>query len=138
MAPAELASLLTPWLYGWITVALILSGVLLLVAAPYGRHRSTRWGPTVPDRFAWMLMELVALLGLWWMLSSQWPNSFTAWLAVALWTLHHVHRALIYPLRSLLRCGPWLSDRAQSGISVCYLIERQNAAKSSTEAGGPR
>ena len=133
MTPAELANLLTPWLYSWIAVALALFGLLLFVT-----HRSARWGPTAPDRFAWMLMELVALLVLWWMLTSRWPGSFTAWLAVALWTLHYVHRALIYPLRSLLRCGPLLSGRAQSGISVCYLIERQNAAKSSTEAGGPR
>ena len=40
----------------------VLSGVtfavLGLTSAPYGRHARRGWGPGVPERLAWVLMEL--------------------------------------------------------------------------------
>ena len=35
---------------------------LLWVTAPYGRHHQGGWGPKLPNRVAWLWMELPALL----------------------------------------------------------------------------
>ncbi|HKD99132.1 MAG TPA: 3-oxo-5-alpha-steroid 4-dehydrogenase, partial [Micromonosporaceae bacterium] len=35
---------------------------LRFVRAPYGRYASKRWGPTVPARLGWLVMESPAVL----------------------------------------------------------------------------
>jgi 3-oxo-5-alpha-steroid 4-dehydrogenase 1 len=53
------------------------------------------------NRLAWICMESVALFGFWgtllWMADSL---SGTAWLAVVMWSVHYINRALIYPWRT--------------------------------------
>ena len=35
---------------------------LLFIPAPYGRHLSTTWGPTISTRSSWILMETPAVV----------------------------------------------------------------------------
>ena len=80
----------------WIAVGLGTGLYLFRRAAPYGRFSNPTWGPMVSNRWGWFIMETTVIL------------TFTAWIPwsrltppeavmVALFCLHYVHRALIYP-----------------------------------------
>ena len=49
-------------LWIWIAFALILFPLLLKVTAPYGRHSRKDWGPMIPNRLGWVVMELPSLI----------------------------------------------------------------------------
>jgi len=88
------------WVELWIGIAAITFVSLFFIAAPYGRHHREGWGPTVPDRVGWILMEAPAsLLVLGWFLWGGDLSSTAAWVLMGLWQLHYLHRAFIYPLR---------------------------------------
>jgi len=85
----------------WTLLALALVPTQLRTTAPYGRHTRTDWGPSMPNRLGWCLMELVSLavfVGLF----LAGPNVKTApmWVFFALWTAHYVNRSLIFPWRT--------------------------------------
>lgn len=71
---------------------------LLRVTAPYGRHFAAGWGPSLPNRVAWFLMELPALLVITLVLASSseklTPAALVPWL---MWTLHYSYRTLVFP-----------------------------------------
>ncbi len=73
---------------------------LVRIAAPYGRHARAGWGPTLPARLGWLLMESPASL---WFLAVYLAGPARASPAplalLALWQLHYLHRAFVYPLR---------------------------------------
>ena len=72
---------------------------LLRVRAPYGRHARPGWGPLIPARLGWILMEAPAPLGFaWWAFREGAPSGAAALLA-ALFLLHYVHRTFIFPFR---------------------------------------
>jgi hypothetical protein len=84
----------------WIALALLLFPIQLFVTAPYGRHMRTGWGPTLPNRLGWFLMEIVSLalfVGLF--LTGSAPKHAPAWIFFAAWALHYTNRSLIFPLR---------------------------------------
>ena len=86
--------------YAWIGIALLSFVALLRVRAPYGRYTTETWGPTVPHRRGWILMEVVSPAAfLWFFLGGAGPKTGPAWVFAALWTAHYVNRAVIYPLR---------------------------------------
>lgn len=86
--------------YIWLTIGLLVFVLLFKVQAPYGRHNRVGWGPVIDNRLAWVLMELVVLLSLalfiW-----QGKNNINQPVAlmVGLFTVHYVHRSLIFPLK---------------------------------------
>lgn len=76
----------------------------LRTTAPYGRHARTDWGPSIPNRLGWFLMELVSPLvfaGLF--LSGMLVKTAPMWVFFALWTAHYVNRSLIFPWRTHTR-----------------------------------
>lgn len=77
---------------------------LLFVTAPYGRHVRGGWGPTVPARLGWVLMESPAVL-LFLAVFSLGENAANpaAVLLLGLWQLHYLNRTFIYPFR--IRAG---------------------------------
>lgn len=85
----------------WTVVALALFPIQFFVTAPYGRHARTGWGPTLPNRLGWCLMELVSLLVFVGLFLAG-PNAKTApmWVFFALWTAHYINRSLIFPWRT--------------------------------------
>ncbi len=73
---------------------------LVFVAAPYGRHGREGWGPTLPARRAWLLMESPAIwvfLAIY--LAGAQRFELVPLLFLILWQLHYVNRSLIFPLR---------------------------------------
>lgn len=95
---------LTLWLYVWIGLAVVLLPIQLVITAPYGRHSVSSWGPMISNTSAWIVMELVALVGFWGaLLHARQSLSPVAWVAAVLWSVHYVNRALIYPLRTRTR-----------------------------------
>ena len=71
---------------------------LLSITAPYGRHHRAGWGPCLPGRSAWFLMELPALLLLpALVLGSPVAHAPAAWVPALLWIFHYGYRTLVYP-----------------------------------------
>lgn len=71
---------------------------LLWTTAPYGRHFAAGWGFTLPNRLAWLLMELPALLVIGYILMMS-PAQLTpvAWVPWLMWNVHYGYRTLIFP-----------------------------------------
>jgi protein-S-isoprenylcysteine O-methyltransferase Ste14 len=92
----------TPWTIAWTALAVVTAVVLLFRTAPYGRHIRSDWGPTLPHRLGWIVMEVISpvalIAGLWWSIypSMESLSGFQMGL-VALWLGHYLYRALIYP-----------------------------------------
>ena len=49
----------------WIGIGVITFFILLFISAPYGRHLRSGWGPLLPKRLGWILMETPALYVMW-------------------------------------------------------------------------
>lgn len=84
------------WVYFALGVATMLA--TLFVTAPYGRHGRAGWGPGVPSRLAWVVMESPSsLVFLAFYLQGQFRGSTGAIVLLALWQAHYVQRTFIYP-----------------------------------------
>ncbi len=89
---------------GLLGLAVPVFAALLLVTAPYGRHARAGWGPTLPGRLGWILMESPAVVWFGAVYLGGTHRAEAAPLALlALWLAHYLHRALVYPFR--LRAG---------------------------------
>lgn len=78
--------------------------VLLFITAPYGRHVRRGWGPALNRTVAWVLMEAPASLLMLWLFFTGQPSSTSSTAAMvflALWQLHYLHRAFVFPFRLL-------------------------------------
>jgi len=93
--------------FAYLAVAGIVFVVLFFIPAAYGRYSRSGWGPTLNTRLAWVLMEspsvflFAACLAL-----SPRPVSPAAGLLGALWLLHYLHRALVFPFRMKMAGRP--------------------------------
>ena len=85
---------------GWLAVAGATFVALFFVAAPYGRHTRSGWGPTIGNRLGWIVMEApAALLFAAAFVFGEHSRTAAALVFCGLWEAHYVHRAFIYPLR---------------------------------------
>jgi protein-S-isoprenylcysteine O-methyltransferase Ste14 len=88
-----------------VTVAVLALAVptfaaLLWTTAPYGRHVREGWGPTLPSRLGWILMESPAVLAYAGIYALGRHALETGPLVLlAFWQLHYVHRTFIFPFR---------------------------------------
>lgn len=85
---------------GWIGLSVVMFPFLMFLTAPYGRHARSGWGPTIDNRLGWILMEAPAALvifGFW--LFGEHSAGLTPIVLLALWELHYINRAFIFPLR---------------------------------------
>lgn len=86
---------------GWIGIGAIIFIVLLFVSAPYGRHTRKGWGPVIPNRLGWVMMELPSMLFFgFFFLRGPGGHSFVTWIFFAIWIIHYTNRSLIYPFRT--------------------------------------
>ncbi|NUO49707.1 MAG: DUF1295 domain-containing protein [Polyangiaceae bacterium] len=70
------------------------------ITAPYGRHTRKGFGPAIPQRLAWVLMEAPAVLvwGAIYLMGDH--RADAAPLAIlSLWMLHYVQRTFVFPFR---------------------------------------
>ncbi|MBU1226917.1 MAG: DUF1295 domain-containing protein [Actinobacteria bacterium] len=73
---------------------------LLFVTAPYGRHQRTGWGPTIPSRLGWVLMESPSVV----LFMAVYALGERAWQVApivlgSMWLFHYLHRTLVFPFR---------------------------------------
>jgi len=94
------SSLLRTVMVVWIGVAVGTFCLLFFVTAPYGRHTRGGWGPAIPAKAGWILMEAVAPLAFlyFFLKGNKSPNPITV-LFLGLFLLHYINRAFIYPFR---------------------------------------
>ena len=101
---------------------------LTRISAPYGRHGRGGWGPNLPPRMAWFLMEAVTLLGFGscFLLGASW--SWPAGLFFLMYVGHYVYRACIYP---------WLcpSNAAPVPLSIVLMATVFNLINSTVLGG---
>lgn len=75
---------------------------LLRLKAPYGRHYSGRgWGPAMPNRAGWVVMELPAtalFAGIYLMGGAA--GEPVPLILLGIWQCHYVNRTFVYPLRT--------------------------------------
>lgn len=86
--------------WGIIAVAALTFALLFFVTAPYGRHGRQGWGPTMPTRWAWVVMESPAVL-VWLGIYLLGDHRFeiVPLVFLGLWQLHYVHRTFVFPFR---------------------------------------
>ena len=90
----------------WAELGLGLVTVLALVfvSAPYGRHTRAGWGPTLPVRWGWVLMELPCVLVFAaFFFTGAHSASLVPLVLLGFWQLHYLNRTFVFPFR--LRAG---------------------------------
>jgi 3-oxo-5-alpha-steroid 4-dehydrogenase 1 len=91
---------MTPLIQTELALAAVSFAALLFVPAPYGRHLRGRWGPTLPERLGWILMETPSVVFFAGVFALGAHRSDPAALALlGLWELHYLQRTLLFPLR---------------------------------------
>ncbi|MFK5857111.1 MAG: 3-oxo-5-alpha-steroid 4-dehydrogenase, partial [Bacteroidota bacterium] len=92
--------LFTTLLYSWIALAIITFPVLLRITAPYGRHTTNTWGPTLNNKFGWILMEApVVIIFSWFFFTGNAEKSIPVFIIYGLFMLHYANRIFIFPFR---------------------------------------
>lgn len=81
-------------------LAAVTAVALRFVVAPYGRHARGGWGPSLPSRLGWILMELPAVV-LFLLVYLRGRHAFEAvpLAMLCVWQLHYVHRTFVFPFR---------------------------------------
>lgn len=80
--------------------------VLLLVDAPYGRHKRAGWGPKINTRLGWVVMESPASLAFFYFyFTGAHPQVLAGVILMLMWQLHYVHRSFIYPFQIRVKPG---------------------------------
>lgn len=103
MTEAEIHQALVLLLFALAGATFVATG---LIVAPYGRHQRQGWGPALPERIGWLVMESPAVFVFIYVFSrgpraGDWVPLFFC----ALWLGHYVYRALVYPFRLRTRPG---------------------------------
>lgn len=86
-------------LWGWAALAAGAFIALLIKTAPYGRFARKGWGPSIPGRLSWAVMEGPALVVFTLLFIAGNDKSPTAWVFLALWDIHYIYRSVIYATR---------------------------------------
>ena len=83
-------------------LAAVTFAILLRLKAPYGRHYSgSGWGPDIPNRVGWIVMELPApaLFAVVYFMGES-AGAPLPLIFLGLWQFHYLHRTFVHPLRT--------------------------------------
>tara|TARA_B100000676_G_scaffold41303_1_gene39259 strand:+ start:258 stop:1007 length:750 start_codon:yes stop_codon:yes gene_type:complete len=87
----------------WAGVSVIAFIALLFKSAPYGRHSMSSWGPSMPSRLGWILMESPAVyLMLFFIIFFSNSLGIIELTFTLIWMVHYIHRSFIWPIRAKL------------------------------------
>ncbi len=87
-------------LWSWLLLAVPVYVLLQFVTAPFGRHTRKGWGPILPNRIAWIMMESVSLITfLYCYITGPAEKTWVTWTFAALWSIHYINRSFIFPFR---------------------------------------
>ncbi len=81
-------------------LAVVVFVSLFFVDAGYGKFYNPKWGPSVDNRFGWVLMEapvFFAMLLLWWL--SERRADPVRLVFLLFFELHYFHRSFIFPMK---------------------------------------
>lgn len=77
---------------------------LVFISAPYGRHTRGGWGPTLPVRAGWVLMELPCVLAFaYFFFQGEHSGELVPLILLGFWQLHYLQRTFVFPF--LIRVG---------------------------------
>jgi len=94
-------------LVAWIIVAVAVFISLFFITAPYGRHFKRNSGPVIDGKLGWILMEMPApLIFAVLFFSGIRVVSIVPVIFLAMWEIHYVDRALIYPFKLRISSKP--------------------------------
>jgi len=94
---------------------------LRFVVAPYGRHERPGWGPTIPARLGWVVMEAPSSVGFIWLWSvGAHAGALVPSVLLGMWSLHYVHRTFIFPFR--MKMGGKRMPFMVVGIAVVFNV----------------
>lgn len=83
------------------TMAAITFVTVVFITAPYGRHMSEGWGPTIAARTGWILMETPPVLVFFAFYSTgQFRAEVVPLILLAVWQSHYIYRAYIFPFKT--------------------------------------
>ncbi|MCR9164905.1 MAG: DUF1295 domain-containing protein [Nannocystaceae bacterium] len=94
-----------PDFHAWMTwleigLAAVTLLALLFINAPYGRHVRRGWGPEIPSRVGWIVMEFPAVgVFLWFYAQGVHRWDLVPLALLSLWQVHYIHRTFIFPFR---------------------------------------
>jgi 3-oxo-5-alpha-steroid 4-dehydrogenase 1 len=78
--------------------ALIAFLFLVFINAPYGRYVRKGWGPAIPARFGWMIMEFPAFLVIAYLVLTNFHKAGPFGLFfLIIWEAHYFYRVWVYP-----------------------------------------
>jgi 3-oxo-5-alpha-steroid 4-dehydrogenase 1 len=81
-----------------LVLAVVVFLFLMFINAPYGRYVRKGWGPVIPARFGWMIMEFPAFFVIAWLvLSNAGQAGFYGIVFLLMWEAHYIYRVWIYP-----------------------------------------
>jgi protein-S-isoprenylcysteine O-methyltransferase Ste14 len=102
--------------------------MLLFITAPYGRHSRSGWGPALPGRAAWILMEIPALLTITVLVAAS-PVAAqpAAWVPLLFWIFHYGYRTLVFPALMRPSDKPFPAALVLSAIAFNLLNGYNNA-----------
>lgn len=129
----------------WLILGLcpLVFGGLLLLPASYGRHKKDKphwlWGPGIPTRWAWVIMEAPSSLGfaaiyLWGPHRFEW----TPLVLCLMWQSHYFQRSFVFPFLIKTRPGDTTPVSIPvMAVSSNLVISFLNAAILSWDGIGP-
>lgn len=101
--------------------AVVVFPTLFFIDAPYGRFQRKGWGPSMPARWAWVVMESpsVFLFATLWYFNPHFDEPMVMLLG-AMWLLHYVQRTFVYP--SLMRGAGKPNAVATVGMAIVFNV----------------
>lgn len=87
--------------YAWMGVGLIAFLILIFVNAPYGKFMSNAWGPTMPNKLGWVLMEAIVIaFFVYYTFKDGKSYGLVEWIFIGLFIFHYSNRGFIFPFRT--------------------------------------
>lgn len=112
------------FLWGMVALAAVVFVALYFVKAGYGILRDGKWGPKISNKLGWVLMEVPVFVAMWffWYFSDRRTDTVCL-IFFALFQLHYLNRAFIYPLllkgKSLMPLGIVLMGVVFNLLNAC-------------------